>query len=156
MSISTDLNKILPECQMLLLHANDIMEEIHKKVLVDREYQALCHYRPIPCFYDGLKNNNYHLLVRVCKCGEKTDRSYWLEQISKRGYIDISEIVETDGIELHINKVDPDYDCIYKERKDPHDVKVEGEDPHDIKKGKKYLLKKQYCQCPRHWPTATR
>ena len=145
MSSSTDLNKILPECQRLLIDANDNRKEVHRKVLENGYYQKLCKYLSIYCFYDGIKNNNYHLLVRVCKCGVETDRSSLLEQASKRGYIDISEIHETDGIELHLNKEDFNFDCVFKDQPNPRDVK-----------DRTYMLSKQHCQCPGSGATALR
>ena len=140
---TTDLNKILDECKPFIRRSNDVQEEIHKKVRRNGRYEKVCRYELIYCFYDGLSNNFYHLLVRVCKCSARfVDRSYWLQDATKGK--EISDIQE-EGVELHINKHDSTRDCCFVEDTNPDDVNEET-----------YLLKKRFCQCARLVPSYMR
>ena len=145
MSTTTDLNKILEECKPFLRRANDVQEEIHRKVPdINGQLQKLCRYELIYCFYDGISNNFYHILVRVCKCREPyTDRSYWLRDTFK-GYKEIADI-QVEGVELHINKDDIKRDCCFVDNRNPQDVSEET-----------YLLKKRFCQCLKAVPSYMR
>ena len=144
MSTATDINKILDECKPFLRRANEVQEERHRKVFRNGRYEKLCQYELIYCFYDGLSNNFYHILVRVCKCREPhADRSTWLYD-ARKGYKDIVDIQE-DGIEMHINKHDSERDCCFVDIINEDDVNEET-----------YLLKKRFCQCPRDVPSYMR
>lgn len=140
--MSTDINKIMDECKPLLRRANENQTEKHKKCYVDGRYGRHCHYEMIYCFYDGIKNNYYHLLCRICKCGKYQDLTHWLLD-ARKGYMEFSDI--QDGIELHINKRDYTHDCIYEKKTNPDDLEE-----------KSYLLKKQFCQCPKAVPSMQR
>lgn len=139
MTSITDVNKILDECKPLLRHAGDVQTEIHRKV----SNGHVCYYELVYCFYDGISNNFYHVLVRVCKCGEHHDRSKWLLD-TKKGYKEITDINE-DGIELHVNKVNGKQDCCFVAICNPKDIDENT-----------YVLKKQFCQCSRIIPSFMR
>ena len=143
MSTTTDLNKILDECKPFLRQTNEVQDEIHQKVCRNGQLQKLCRYELIYCFYDGLKNNYYHILVRICKCEAYEDRSCWLQD-TLRGYKEIGDIL-VEGVELHINKNDGTRDCCFVEYRNPNDVKEET-----------YILKKRFCQCHRVAPSFMR
>lgn len=139
----TDINKIMEECKPLLLRATTVETETHYKCTVDEVYGKHCGYELIYCFYDGIKNNYYHLLVRICKCDAKyTDFTSWLCE-ARKGYMDFSDIQS--GIELHFNKPDYTKDCVYTDRTNPED-----------KEETSYLLKQQYCNCTKDAPSMLR
>lgn len=136
MSAASDINKITDECKPFLRQANDVQIETHKTLFDCKgKKERRCHYELIYCFYDGIKNNFYHLLVRVCKCGNYKDLTVWLDD-ARKGYKDITDIQE--GIELHINKDNCERGCSFEETMNPGDVEENS-----------YLLQKHFCECPK-------
>lgn len=134
MSIATDINKIMDECRPFLKQANTVQTEMHK---VDKDnLERRCRYELIYCFYDGIKNNYYHVLIRICKCGLYKDLTSWLDNAHK-GYMDMADLEE--GTELHLNKSNSERDCKFEITTNPHDIKETT-----------YLLRKRFCECPRH------